>query len=59
MTRLLRPLAAAAVAMLMLAGADPAGAQKFSDEQRREIGAIVRDYLLKNPEVLQEAIGRA
>ena len=51
-----RPLAAAAVATLMLAGVNPAAAQKFSDEQRREIGAIVREYLLKNPEVLQEAI---
>ena len=58
MIRLLRPLAAAAAAlMLVLAGIGPARAQKFSDEQRREIGEIVRDYLMKNPEVLQEAIG--
>jgi protein-disulfide isomerase len=58
MIRLLRPLAAAAAALtLVVTGPDLAGAQKFSDEQRREIGAIVRDYLMKNPEVLQEAIG--
>jgi protein-disulfide isomerase len=56
MTRFLRPFAAATVVILVLAGVHPARAQKFSDEQRREIGAIVRDYLLKNPEVLQEAI---
>jgi protein-disulfide isomerase len=55
MTRLLRPLAAAAAA-IVLVGVTPVLAQKFSDEQRREIGSIVRDYLLKNPEVLQEAI---
>src|SRR3954468_22987048 len=28
----------------------------FSDEQRRGIEQIVKDYLIKNPEVLQEAI---
>lgn len=31
-------------------------AQTFSDAQRAEIGRIVKEYLLKNPEVLQEAI---
>jgi Protein-disulfide isomerase len=36
----------------------PAMAQKaeFSDQQRQAIGEIVRDYLLKNPELLQEVI---
>lgn len=46
---------------LVLAGvavAAPAMAQKadFSDQQRQAIGEIVRDYLLKNPELLQEVI---
>ena len=47
---------AAVVGTLALA---PAGAQiaaPFTPEQREAIGAIVREYLLKNPEVLQEAI---
>jgi protein-disulfide isomerase len=57
MIRPLSPLAAAAVAITVLAAAEPARAQKFTDEQRREIGTIVRDYLMKNPEVLQEVIG--
>jgi protein-disulfide isomerase len=57
MIRPLPPLAAAAIAMTVLATAEPARAQKFTDEQRREIGTIVRDYLMKNPEVLQEVIG--
>jgi protein-disulfide isomerase len=36
----------------------PASAQTpaFTDQQRQAIGGIVRDYLLKNPEVLQEAM---
>jgi protein-disulfide isomerase len=57
MIRALPPIAAAAVAITVLAAAEPARAQKFTDEQRQEIGTIVRDYLMKNPEVLQEVIG--
>jgi len=57
MIRPLPPIAAAAVAITVLAAAEPAQAQKFTDEQRQEIGTIVRDYLMKNPEVLQEVIG--
>jgi protein-disulfide isomerase len=40
-----------------LAVAGPAAAQApFTPEQRQAIGDVVRDYLLKNPEVLQEAM---
>src|SRR5215203_2517256 len=40
-----------------LAVAGPAAAQApFTREQRQAIGDVVRDYLLKNPEVLQEAM---
>jgi len=39
-------------AFLLLAGG--AGAAEFSDKQRDEIGVIVREYLLQNPEVLIE-----
>lgn len=49
---LLRKIAFAAG--LILAGAVAAHAQTISDAQRREIEAIVKDYLLKNPEILQE-----
>ena len=31
-------------------------AEEFSAEQRDEMGQIIRDYLIKNPEVLREAI---
>ncbi|MCP5888495.1 hypothetical protein NL336_26870, partial [Klebsiella pneumoniae] len=31
-------------------------AQPFTDAQRAGIEAIIKDYLVKNPEVLQEAI---
>jgi len=34
----------------------PARAESFSDAQRGEIEKIVKDYLLKHPEVLQEVI---
>jgi len=57
MTRLLRPLAAAASLLALVAAATmDARAQSFSDTQREEIGRIVRDYLIKNPEVLQEVV---
>ena len=48
-------LAFAAAVLLALSGAT-APAQPISDAQRGEIERIVRDYLLRNPEVLQEAI---
>ncbi len=49
-------LAAVAVAGLILAAA-PVSAAEFSNGQKTEIESIVRDYLLKNPEVLREAFG--
>jgi len=49
-----RPLAVAAVACLTIA--TPALGQGFSDAQRGEIERIIKDYLLRHPEVLQEAI---
>ena len=53
MTLILRPIAAA-VAMLSLICA--AQAQEFSTPQRTEIERIIKEYLLKNPEVLQESM---
>jgi protein-disulfide isomerase len=46
---------ASLVAVAMLC-APPASAQTFSDDQRHDIEVIIKDYLLKHPEVLQEAM---
>ncbi|MFL9825093.1 DsbA family protein [Rhodoplanes sp. SY1] len=53
----LRPLRALAIAAALLpALAAPLAAQNLSAPQRGEIEQIVRDYLLKNPELLQEVL---
>jgi protein-disulfide isomerase len=53
----LRLLAAALlVVAFALPAAAPAGAQSFSADQRGEIERIIREYLLKNPELLQEVM---
>jgi protein-disulfide isomerase len=53
-----RPFRSAVAAGLLLAlGAFASQAQSISDAQRGEIEKIIRDYLLKNPEVLQDAMG--
>jgi protein-disulfide isomerase len=49
---MIRTLCTAAVALpLLITGAN---AGSFNDDQRKEIGDIVRDYLLENPEILIE-----
>jgi protein-disulfide isomerase len=53
MNRLTALLAAAAFAF---AGATSVSAQTFSEPQRGEIEKIIKEYLLKHPEVLQEAM---
>ena len=53
MNRLARPLVLAAALALT---AIPAAAQDFSTAQRSEIEKIIREYLIKHPEVLQEAL---
>src|SRR5687767_4589579 len=47
-------VAAVAFTALMMAGR-PAHAE-MSAEEKAEIGQVIRDYLLANPEVLEEAI---
>src|SRR6476619_8554944 len=49
---------AAALALFAVAAPtfDVARAEGFSSEQRDEIEKIVREYLLRNPQVLQEVI---
>jgi protein-disulfide isomerase len=49
-------LAAAALASAAIAFSVPASAQSFSDAQRDEMHKIIREYLVKHPEVLQEAM---
>jgi protein-disulfide isomerase len=56
MTLNLRPILAAA-GIMMLTAASAAWAQNFSPSQRSEVERIVREYLLKNPELLQEVMG--
>ena len=51
-----RPLAAAALAALLIASPAAAPAQSFSGDQRGEIERIVREYLLSHPELLQEVM---
>jgi protein-disulfide isomerase len=53
--RRLQRLALAAT-MLVALGASFGHAQSVSDTQRREFERIIREYLISNPEVLQEAI---
>ena len=52
----LRLTVAAAALLLALGATGPLHAQNISDTQRGEIEKIIRDYLIKHPEVLQEAI---
>ena len=50
-------LLAPALFALVLCGAPPAAsAQSFSDTQRGDIEAIVKNYLISHPEVLEEAM---
>lgn len=51
-----RLLAPALLAFALCVAPKAAPAQSFSDAQRGDIEKIVRDYLLKNPEVLEEVM---
>ncbi|MGU3494084.1 DsbA family protein [Xanthobacteraceae bacterium A53D] len=46
----------AAVAALGLTATATVPALAFTDQEKAEMGTVIRDYLIKNPEVLQEAI---
>ncbi|HVZ53953.1 MAG TPA: DsbA family protein [Pseudolabrys sp.] len=56
MTQSPRRIAAVCAALLAIALPQASPAAEFSKSQRDEIGSIVREYLIKNPEVLQEAM---
>ena len=45
-----------ALVAALFAFAQPAAAQTFNAQQQSEIRAVVRDYLVRNPDVLQEAL---
>jgi protein-disulfide isomerase len=47
---------ALAIGVMLTLGANAGHAQSFSDAQRAGIEKIIRDYLIRHPEVLQEAI---
>jgi protein-disulfide isomerase len=51
-----RALAPALLAIALGGAPLPASAQSFSDTQRGDIEAIVRNYLIAHPEVLEEAM---
>ena len=52
----LRLLAPALFALAFLGATAPASADSFTDGQRTDIEAIVRNYLVTHPEVLEEAM---
>jgi protein-disulfide isomerase len=56
MHALLRSLTAAAIIGAATLPAMPAAAQGFTPAQRAEIEAIIKDYLVKNPEVMHEVM---
>ena len=56
MPRALRSLAAAALILGAALPTTASAADSFSDSQKTEVETIVRDYLLKHPEVLMQAM---
>ena len=50
-------MAAVGLAALLAAAPVAARADEFTPAQKREIGGIVKDYLLNNPEVLRAYLG--
>src|SRR6059058_708154 len=52
----LRLIAPALFALALFGAAVPASADSFSDAQRTDIEAIVKNYLVSHPEVLEEAM---
>ena len=52
----LRLLAPALFALAIFGATGPASAETFSDAQRTDIEAIIKNYLVTHPEVLEEAM---
>jgi protein-disulfide isomerase len=51
-----RPFAAALAVLLALPTAAPVRAQAFTGEQRAEIERVIKEYLLRHPELLQDVM---
>lgn len=49
-------LSAGLVPLALAAALASSPASAFTDEEKKELGPVIREYLLQNPEVLQEAI---
>ena len=49
-------LALIALAFVALHSTEPARAAELTDAQKSEIESVIKDYLVKNPEVLQDAL---
>lgn len=53
---LIRPTLAALACLAVFGGVSPSFAQSLSEAQKVEIRQVVKEYLVSNPEVIQEAI---
>jgi len=49
-------LTTTAIALSLMASAGCAQAQSTSTANRAEIEAVIKDYLMKNPEIVQQAL---
>jgi protein-disulfide isomerase len=49
-------LSAGLIPLALAAALASSPASAFTDEEKKELGPVIREYLLQNPEVLQEAI---
>jgi protein-disulfide isomerase len=54
--KFLRLLAAAGLALMLAAPLVPGNAAEFTDSQRKELGKLVEEYILENPEIIMQAI---
>jgi protein-disulfide isomerase len=52
MLKLIRPVLIALIALFTL----PAQAAEFTPEQKQELGEVIRQYLMENPEVVRDAM---
>src|SRR5436305_12674011 len=52
-------LATAALLLVLFAGLSAASADSFTPDQRRDIEAVVHDYLVKHPDIMLEVLPAA
>lgn len=56
MPTIVRRAVVAGLLVIGLSVPPPLAAQEFTDRQREELGTIIRDYLIENPEVLRDVL---